>query len=182
VISAVRAELLAARNRNRQNTPTQHSYGEGNWFAVPLPKDTGFAPGLIARAEPRQGGIMLCYFFAPRGYSEPTLGQLTEMRPADAVLIQKLARLGKEWPRLGHAPDWERGTWPVPAFRESVKKKDQPFKLIYDDSLAFVGAEVASHLELDGLPSNEVRSAASTGTALAHLLKDRSGPFLTTSP
>jgi hypothetical protein len=64
--------------------PVQDSNGPGCWFAVPLPKGAGFRPGLITRAEPRQDGILLCYFFPPSGTAVPALDELRELRPAPA--------------------------------------------------------------------------------------------------
>jgi len=176
--------LLAARAawRRRQQflgqrpVPQQDRYGEGDWFAVPLlPGRTDFALGLIARAEPRQGGIVLCYFFPPRGSAEPALAQLRELHAADAVLVQKLDGLERKWPRLGRAPGWDRDAWPLPAFGRSGKKTGQVSRVIYDDDLRFVGEEMADRTEVDTLPSNELLQAASVPTVLARLLPKPSG-------
>jgi hypothetical protein len=137
---------------------------------VPLPGNAGFAPGLITRAEPRRDGIVLCCFFAPVSATEPTLDQVHALRAADAVLIRKLDRLGKEWPRLGRSPLWDRGTWPVPAFRGSATKKDPAVKLIYDDDLGFVAEQVSDRAELETPPGNESLSATSAASLLANLL------------
>jgi len=171
VICLMCALGLAIDNRKRQAVPTPDRGREGEWFAVPLPKSAGFAPGLVARAEARNDGIMLCYFFAPQGTGEPALDQLLELRPADAVLVQKLDGLGKDWARLGRAADWALSAWPVPAFRDSSKAKGQAVKFGYDDGLGFVGAEVSSDAELENLAANEVLRASGTATALANLLK-----------
>jgi len=110
------AGLLAARDAwrkrqrflGRRRIPVADRHGEGDWFAVPLPKGAGFAPGLIARTEPRPDGLLLCYFFAPIGTAEPTLGQLRELTAADARLVQRLDGLAPKWPLLGWAPTWDR--------------------------------------------------------------------------
>ncbi len=166
---------LAARGRRkraRRQAPAQDPYGEGGWFAVPLPKGAGFAPGLIARTEPRRNGIALCYFFSSAGTPEPTLEQVSGLQAADAVLVQKLGGLDKKWPRLGQAREWDRAAWPVPAFRPPVKKAGPPVKVIYDDDLGFISEEISDRTELDGLPSNELLSAASAPVVLAGLLKE----------
>ncbi|HEY2077724.1 MAG TPA: PH domain-containing protein [Streptosporangiaceae bacterium] len=173
LIVLLRGMALGMRLRKRQ-APVSDRYGEGGWFAVPLPKDTGFAPGLVTRTEPRKNGIQLCYFFPPTGSFLPTLDQLRELRPADVLLVQKLDKLDKDWPRLGNAPGWDPSAWPVPAFRVSAKKKDQLLKAIYDDDLRFVDEAISDRTELDGLPSNEVLSSSAIAGALAQLLKARS--------
>jgi hypothetical protein len=167
LIGALRTGTLGLR---RRQTPLQDRYGEGGWFAVPLPDGAGFAPGLIARTEPRKDGILLCYFFTPTSTSEPTLDQLRELRAAEALLVQKLGRLDKGWPRLGRVEGWDRTAWPVPAFRGSARKNGPSFKIIYDDDLGFVSEEVADLAELDGLPRDELLHATHTATVLAHLL------------
>jgi immunity protein 26 of polymorphic toxin system/PH (Pleckstrin Homology) domain-containing protein len=166
---------LAARGRRkraRRQAPAQDRDGEGGWFAVPLPKGAGFAPGLIARTEPRQNSIALCYFFSSTGTSEPTLDQVSGLRAGDAVLVQKLGELDKKWPRLGQAQEWDRAAWPVPAFRPPAKKAGPPVKVTYDDDLGFISEEISDGTELDGLPSNELLSAASAPVVLAGLLKE----------
>lgn len=64
LIALLRALAVRVRLRKWQ-APVPDCYGEGGWFAVPLPKDAGFAPGLVTRTEPRHDGIQLYYFFAP---------------------------------------------------------------------------------------------------------------------
>jgi hypothetical protein len=150
--------------------PAEDRCGEGGWFAVPLPKKAGFAPGLIARTEPRQGGILLCYFFAPNGTAPPTPAQLGNLRPGDAVLVQRLDQPAKDWPLLGRADEWDRDAWPVPAFGRAVKKTGQSFLVIYDDDLRFVGEEITDRSELDGLPPSELLNPASAATVLTGLL------------
>jgi hypothetical protein len=88
------------------------------------------------------------------------------------VLVQKLGGLDKKWPRLGRAQEWDRAVWPVPAFRPPAKKAGPPVKVSYDDDLGFISEEISDSTELDGLPSNELLSAASAPVVLAGLLKE----------
>jgi hypothetical protein len=172
--------LLAARDAwrkrqrflGRRRIPVADRSGEGDWFAVPLPKGAGFAPGLIARTEPRPDGVLLCYFFAPIGTAEPTLGQLRELHAADACLVQRLDGLAPKWPLLGWAPTWDRSAWPVPAFGRFAKKTGQSVRDIYDDDLRFVTEEVADWAELDVLPPAELLSPDGAAGKLAGLLRD----------
>ncbi len=108
-------------------------YREGDWFAVPL-QDAGFAVGLIARANP--GGVLLGYFFGPRRSGVPALGEVTGLRPGDAVLVRKFGHLGiaqGKWPLLGRADDWDRREWPTPAFVRYEELTGRSFRVIYDD-------------------------------------------------
>jgi len=157
----------------RRRIPAADRYGEGGWFAVPLPKDAGFVPGLIARTEPRPDGLLLCYFFAPTGTAELTLGQLRELTAADARLVQRLDGLAPKWPLLGRAEAWDRSAWPVPAFGRLDKKTGQSVRDIYDDDLRFVSEEIADWEELDGLPPTELLSPYGAAERLAGLLRDK---------
>jgi hypothetical protein len=94
------------------------SYGEGDWFAVPL-REGGFAVGVIARAMPHKEGILLGYFFGPRRDDVPTLDELKSLSASDAVLVDRFGHLGLvrgTWPLLGRIDGWDRGAWPTPAF------------------------------------------------------------------
>jgi len=157
----------------RRRIPAADRYGEGGWFAVPLPKGGGFVPGLIARTEPRPDGLLLCYFFAPTGTAELTLGQLRELTAADARLVQRLDGLAPKWPLLGRAEAWDRSAWPVPAFGRLDKKTGQSVRDIYDDDLRFVSEEIADWEELDGLPPTELLSPYGAAERLAGLLRDK---------
>ncbi len=170
VVWAKRRRLLRPRP-----IPVTDRYGEGDWFAVPLPKGAGFAPGLIARTEPRPRGLLLCYFFAPIGTAEPTLGQLRGLRAADAVLVQRLDGLAPKWPRLGRADGWDRGVWPVPAFGRFTKKTGQPYLDVYDDDLRFLGQEPTDHAEPNGLPPSELLSPDGAPLMLRNLQRELSG-------
>ncbi len=162
--------LWRRRQRVLGRRPAQDSYGPGGWFAVPLPRSAGFAPGLITSAEPRQDGILLCHFFPPDGIAVPALDQLRELSPADAILIAKLDGLSKKWPKLGQEPGWDRGAWPVPAFRQSVEQPGQPVTVRNDDDLRFIRQEPADREELDALPADDLLTSVGVETRLAELL------------
>ena len=91
-------------------------YCEGDWFAVPL-RDTGYATGLVARAD-RRGGL-LGYFFGPRRESPASLEDLQMLTPSDAILVGQFGDLGLlrgAWPIIGSAGAWDRAAWPMPLF------------------------------------------------------------------
>lgn len=88
-------------------------YREGDWFAVPV-RDSGFAVGLIARANPK--GALLGYVFGPRRLEIPQLHDVNGLRPTDAVLVRKFGHLGivhGTWPLLGRLDGSERQRWPT---------------------------------------------------------------------
>src|ERR1700729_2790067 len=91
-------------------------YREGDWFAVPL-LDGGFGVGVIARANPK--AALLGYFFGPVRSAVPTLNDVADLKPADAVLIRKFGHLGivqGRWPLIGRIDGWDRREWPTPVF------------------------------------------------------------------
>jgi hypothetical protein len=162
----------AAWRSRRRVLGRQHvadSYSPGCWFAVPLPQGAGFAPGLVARTEPRQDGLLLCYFFPPNGTAVPALEELHELRPEDAILVGKLGRLSEKWPKLGQAPEWDRGTWPVPAFRQV--DGPQLMMVVYDDDMRFIREEVTDLEQLVVLPANTPYTAAGVVEKLKGLLE-----------
>lgn len=183
-VAGLAATLVAWAARKHslrpQPAPAQDHPGEGDWFAVrftvPLSSRPRYAPGLITRTEPRPGGLMLCYFFAPidttaptPGTRQPTPGQLRGLRAADAVLIQRLDGLAPNWPRLGRAERWDRAAWPVPAFGRVDKKTRQSYLDIYDDDLRFLGQETTGRAALAGLPPSELLTPAGAEAAMADL-------------
>jgi Immunity protein 26 len=110
------------------------SYEEGDWFAVPL-RDSGFAVGLIARANPK--AALLGYFFGPRRVEVPTLDDVARLNPDEAVLVRKFGHLGivqGEWPLLGRLKDWDRREWPMPVFVRYEELTGRSFRVFYDDS------------------------------------------------
>ena len=109
------------------------SYREGDWFAVPL-RDGGFGAGLIARASP--GGVLLGYFFGPARPGVPTLGEVADLRPGDAVLVRKFGHLGivqGRWPLVGRLDGWDRWEWPTPVFVRYEELTGRSFRVFYDD-------------------------------------------------
>jgi hypothetical protein len=111
-----------------------HTYAEGDWFAVPLRTD-GFALGIIARANPK--GALLGYFFGPRRHERPRLADSTGLQPDQAVLVGRFGHLGIQggsWPLLGQAPGWDRSAWPTPTFVRYEELTGRTFHVRYDDA------------------------------------------------
>ncbi|HET7406962.1 MAG TPA: immunity 26/phosphotriesterase HocA family protein [Mycobacteriales bacterium] len=109
------------------------NYREGDWFAVPL-REGGYAVGVVARANPK--AALLGYFFGPRRDEPPTLDDLRDLKPQDAVVVGKFGHLGLvqgKWPILGRHDDWDRTDWPMPVFVRYEELTGRSFRVFYDD-------------------------------------------------
>lgn len=107
---------------------------DGTWFAVPL-LDGGYGIGLVARYSP-QVGVALCYFFAPRRESLPSVGDLTDYSAKDAIRVIRVSDIGlaeAEWPQIGRAGEWIRSEWPVPTFVRKDPLCERAWKIHYSD-------------------------------------------------
>ncbi len=109
-------------------------YAEGDWFAVPL-RDGGFGVGVIARANP--DGVLLGYFFGPKRDAPPTISEVADLKPTDAVMVRKFGHLGltqSKWPVVGSVPGWDRHDWPMPVFVRYEELTGRSFRVFYDDN------------------------------------------------
>lgn len=91
----------------------KQKFGAGDWFAVPLPHG-GWAVGVLAGGR---GSQRFGYFFGPARAEIPSLEELADLRPEDAVLAEVFHHAGLKngsWPVLGRAPGWDPQQWPVP--------------------------------------------------------------------
>ena len=151
------------------------SYGEGDWFAVPL-REGGFAVGVIARAMPHKEGILLGYFFGPRRDDVPTLDELKSLSASDAVLVDRFGQLGLvrgTWPLLGRIDGWDRGAWPTPAFGRFEELTGRAFKVIYDDANPnrLVREQQVAPYALVGLPKDGLSGAGAVERILTRLVR-----------
>jgi len=109
-------------------------YAEGDWFAVPL-REGGFGVGVIARANP--DGVLLGYFFGPRREEPPSVDEVADLKPTDAVMVRKFGHLGLtqgKWPVIGRVPGWGRHDWPMPIFVRYEEFTGRSFRVFYDDN------------------------------------------------
>jgi len=147
------------------------NYKEGTWFAVPL-KGDGYATGLVARASV-DGEIILCYFFAPKRDSIPTLLEVDQLKAADAIRVWRtsdLALCRNEWPIIGFSDRWKRSEWPMPVFirREPVGSKAWRAYYSESDPRLLVREEPAS---LDSiLETDSIHGTRSTEIRLTKIL------------
>jgi hypothetical protein len=149
-------------------------YQEGDWFAVPLPREDGYAIGRIVRARPR-GKVLCGYFFGPRRHTVPPLIELTPLTPIDAILIALFGDLGLidgTWPILGQVEPWERQAWPLPIFGRTDEDEHKAWKvkLADDDPSVVVSERSCSPQEARHLPKEGLMGAGAVERYLAHLL------------
>jgi hypothetical protein len=145
-------------------------YAEGDWFAVPL-RGGGFGVGLAARAQPKQHGVVLGYFFGPVFAEPPSITELVGLTAATATLVQKfgdLRLIDGTWPVIGRVDRWERDHWPMPPFQRYEELTGRTMRVICDDDDANV---VVSELQVsadedEGLPSDGMLGAGAVEIVL----------------
>ena len=139
-------------------------YQEGTLFAVPLPGG-GFGVGVVARAT-SEGKVILCYFFGPRRRQVPTLRDIGDVRPRDAVRVLRVGDLGLisgEWSVIGQSSNWRRSEWPIPAFLRADPLSGRAWLVEYDDSDP---NHVIREIPIDGIdPSLDRDSLSGSGAA-----------------
>ncbi len=153
------------------------TYKEGDWIAVTL-RNGGYAIGIITRA--RKGGIALIgYFFGPRYEQIPTMKDVKDLKPSDAVLICDYGDLGllnKTWSVIGHSRCWDRSEWPMPVFvrRDSITNK--PSKIYYSEENpnTEVFEDICSEEEADELPEDGAWGYGAVEIKLSMLLNSQS--------
>ncbi len=113
-------------------------FNEGDWFSIPL-GNTGHAVGVVAR-KPRNGNDVLGYFFGWYGRVAPTLKDVENYAPSEAVAIcifDDSALANGSWHVLGQAHAWIRDRWPVPDFGQQIPsglgKSAQTWRVHYPD-------------------------------------------------
>jgi hypothetical protein len=147
-------------------------YEEGDWFAVPL-RDYGYGVGIAARVDGK-GGV-LGYFFGPRRTELPALSELTALSAGDSVLVQQfgdLSLIKREWPVIGHLPEWDREHWPMPAFGRHEELSGRALKVEYSsgDLNSPIRETSISPAECDLLPKDGILSSGAVEIVLTHTL------------
>jgi hypothetical protein len=138
-------------------------YREGSWFAVPL-KNGGYATGLVARLSP-QGKVMLAYLFGPTHWTLPTLAEVQELKPADALKVIRtgdVAVANGRWPVIGNMVNYRREDWPVPMFIRRADALKRAWQATYADDPAKPEREVSVPYETQGLESDSLYGYGST--------------------
>ena len=115
-------------------------YKEGDWFAIPLRDNSGFAHGIVARSG--RNGILLGYFFGPREKSALPLDTLCAKGINDSILIGlfgDLSLITHEWPIIGSCANWEKQNWSVPNMIRIDAVSNKRILIKYDDDLNEIG-------------------------------------------
>ena len=109
-------------------------YKEGTLFGVPLRRG-GYGVGVVARTSP-QGKILLAYLFGPAWKRIPSVDEVKNLRPQDALRVARvgdLSLIDKTWPIIGQVQSWRREEWPMPPFVRYEELTGRSFRVVYDD-------------------------------------------------
>jgi hypothetical protein len=147
-------------------------YSEGTWFAVPL-RNGGFGAGVVARAT-RKGRVIFTYLFGPRRDAVPSLNELECLTPDKAVCMIRVGDLGLmdgTWPVIGKSKNWDRASWPMPAFIRRDELSHRAWRVHYSDTdPTLVVSEVPHRYEDTSLEENVMCGAGSAEIQLTKLL------------
>ena len=154
-----------------------NSITEGTWFAVPL-KTKGYGVGVVSRTT-LGGGIVLAYFFGELYGNVPSLPDLKNLEPSDAIWVVRAGDLGLikgAWPVIGIDPHWRRGGWGVPVFvrRDDLSRKAWSVQYSNDD-VNLVESETPIDYEA-ALERDSVFGAGAVEVVLTRLLSSREQP------
>lgn len=149
------------------------NYREGDWFAVPL-RSHGFGVGIVARS-PKRSGVLFGYFFGPARSTVPSLDEVKELRPSDAILVDMfgdLELLKGNWTVIGNQEPWDRTVWPMVDFGRIDEKSGRARRIEYtDDGENDEEREVACSLaEAAALPRDRLLGAGAVEIILTQLL------------
>ena len=118
---------------------------------------------------------MIGHFFGPRREALPDGGELPDLKPEDAVAVERFGDLGLfdgSWPVLGRVTGWQREDWPAPAFRRVDVVSGEVRRVVYDDAdpAEEIAAERVAPGEAEGLPSDGVQGALGMSRLVARRL------------
>jgi hypothetical protein len=151
----------------------KQSYNEGSWFAVPL-QDGGYGVGLVARLSPGTK-IMLAYLFGPKRPRAPSLDELAELMPRDAVKVLRvgdMALASGHWPVLGQASHWDPDDWPVPQFLRRADALRRAWRVTYAETdPSRSEREESVPYDTEGLETDSLFGYGSTELLLSRILE-----------
>jgi hypothetical protein len=151
---------------------TELPYREGDVFAIPL-RNGGYSLGVVARS-PKQGRVLLGYFFGERFPSVPGSLDLPVLAPENALKIVKfgdLSLMSGKWPVVGRLQKWNRGDWPMPKFiRRAPLGKGARLVSYADDDPNQLIAEEAGDFEATGYEEDTLKGAGFVELLLTRLL------------
>ena len=151
---------------------------EGDWFAIPL-RGAGWGVGRAARLN-QGASTVVAYLFGPARETIPTLDDVEDLRPENAVMVRSVGGSGLRrgvWPVLGQR-EWSREDWPVPTFGHRDDLVEKYFERIYAEggldlppTQRSISKERWEQLPPDGLHGYgviEIHLAQALGVAEAH--------------
>ena len=149
-------------------------YKAGDWVAVPLRGEPGFAVGKIARVAPR-GKIILCYFFGPPLSRVPRAEDLTALLPSRAVLVARCGDLGVlngGW-IVVESSLWIPDQWRMPTFGRKEPILGTTFKVTYaeDDPSRTLKERRASPTVVAKLPEDALFGSGAVEIRLTKILR-----------
>jgi hypothetical protein len=152
-------------------------YREGTWFAVPL-KEGGFAVGVVART-PRNGKVLLGFFFGPQRAGIPTMREIQSLKPSKAIQVIRFGDLHlirKRWPIIGDHPEWKRSEWPTPQFLRQNEMSPTAWLVTYsdDDPSCVLSEDVVDVKSVKGLGKDTMFGAGAVEAVLSKLLQQKS--------
>lgn len=147
-------------------------YREGTWFALPLKSD-GYAVGVVARLAPA-GRIILAYMFGPRRDTLPSLAEVAQLWPGDAVRRLRTGDLGlvnETWPRIGNLDTWDRRDWPMPPFIRRAELLKRAWRVTYSDAdPGKLEREESVPYDTEGMESDSLYGYGATELLMTKLL------------
>ena len=147
-------------------------YEAGTWFAIAL-RCGGYAVGNVART-PKQGKVLLGYFFGPRREVVPSLGELSSQRATDAIRVLRfgdLALIKGQWPIIGRSSGWTPQDWPMPSFVRKDGLSGKSWEVSYkDEDPSEVVAEELLVRDSDDMERDGVFGAVAVELLLSQIL------------
>lgn len=164
-----------------------HSYDQGHVFALPV--NAAWAFGLISRVSTSSHSIFLGHFFPYLWPELPTVEELPQVTPSDAIYISQVSHQAVahgDWPIVGQIAGWSARDWPMPHFgiaprppypvwREEVYDEMDPGRLLR--TIRSPDPAAAKDLPEYGSAGSEFARKR-----VARLLLDRGRPSLVPAP
>lgn len=147
-------------------------YEEGDWIAVPLRQDKGYALGLLIAHD--KGGGLIVNFYGERFLSKPSA---RDAGGIDASAVMKAIRCGDlgltrgEWSIIGSLENFSPEHWPLPKFGR-IDISNRAFRVSYgrEDLMRPISEELISKAEMEVLPEDGLYGAGAVERLLTHLL------------
>ena len=151
-----------------------HSYTEGDFFAVPL-KTGGFGLGIAICVGSR--GTVVGRFFGPVRDSVPSLGDLENLTENDSIHIEHFRDDGLRngsWEVIGQHLEWDAYDWPIPKFgwfqASSKEATGQHFEIELDENLKATRQKKVSLEQFEKLPLEGISGAKAAEVTLTLVL------------